>query len=340
MANAYQNHTVSSRFALSYLDNAKKRGLCPQTLLDYAGVTTKTLTQKDSRLTPYQLARLLHKIMTESNDEFMGLAAHPARFGLFTLLAERLIHCSTLADALFEAQRFYRITTNAVDLSLSSENDHVTLTITLTQPHKDQSGLLTELLMLIWHRFPSWLIAQVIPLQAIHMAFPIPTHHNEYRLLFPCPAHFNQAQNTMIWHRSILEKPIQRDSLQLQRYLAKVPLVWFRKLHFIERQTDRVLQILKHSDELQSIRVEDVASSLHMTARTLRRKLHSESTQFQALKDQVRRERALYWLGQPDYSIKETAVKAGYTETTSFVRAFRNWTGMSPGQYRKAMTKK
>ena len=98
--------------------------------------------------------------------------------------------------------------------------------------------------------------------------------------------------------------------------------------------------MLKQCDDLKAISLEHIADQLHMTSRTLRRKLTAEGSQFQNLKDSVRRERAIYWLSQQVISIKETAQKVGYTETASFVRAFKQWTGLSPGQFRKSLQPK
>lgn len=332
----YTNHTVSIHFARAYLERGRQLGLDCAALMEYAALTPALLEDDRSRLAPYQLARLLHKVMVDSDDEFMGLAAEQARFGIFTLLAERLIHCGTLREALQETRRFYRLVTGSVLFEIDEAADITRLTLRMTQPQKDPDFVMTELLMLIWHRFPSWLIAEVIPLNAVHMAMPEPRHRAEYPLLFPCPAWFNQAESSLIWPTYIMERPVQQTAEQLRRYLAKVPLVWFRKLQFAEQLTERVTHILKHCDDLQRISVEDVAAQLHMTSRTLRRKLTVEGTQFQWLKDNVRRERAIYWLSQ-NSSIKEAAVKTGYTETASFVRAFKNWTGLSPGQYKRQL---
>ena len=332
----YANHTVSIHFARAYLERGKRLGLDCNALMQYAALTPTLLEDDQSRLAPYQLARLLHKVMVDSDDEFIGLGAERARFGIFTLLAERLIHCATLRDALLETRRFYQLVSGSVAFEIQEAADETRLTLRMAQPEKDPDRVLTELLMLIWHRFPSWLIAEVIPLNAVHMAMPEPRHKAEYPLLFPCPALFNQQQNSLIWPTYMMERPVQQTAAQLRRYLAKVPLVWFRKLQFVEQLTERVTHILKHCEDLQQMSVEDVAAQLHMTSRTLRRKLTLEGTQFQSLKDNVRRERAIYWLSQ-NASIKEAAAKTGYTETASFVRAFKSWTGLSPGQYKRQL---
>jgi len=335
----YANHTVSIHFARLYLERGRALGLDCAELMAYANLTPALLADDRARLAPYQLARLLHKVMLDSNDEFMGLTAQPARFGVFSLLAERMLQCATLRQALQESRRFYQLVTGAVEIDIQEAADVTRLSLRMTQPELDPDGVITELMLLIWHRFPSWLLGEVIPLNAVHLCMAAPRHQAEYRLLYPCPTRFGQAENCLLLPTYMMDRPVQRSEEQLRSYLAKVPLVWFRKLQFVEQLTERVTHSLKHSDDLQKVSVESVAEQLHMTSRTLRRKLTAEGTQFQTLKDQVRRERAIYWLSQ-NSSIKEAAQKTGYTETASFVRAFKNWTGMSPGQYKRSLTAK
>ncbi|MCG8533844.1 MAG: AraC family transcriptional regulator [Pseudomonadales bacterium] len=340
MQSAHANHTVSSHFARRYLATAGQLGLDVDAICAYAAIPDAIIKETNSRLAPYQLARVLNKVMVDSDDEFMGLAQHPCRFGIFTLLCERLIDCKTLRQAMAETQRFYDLVTNSVLFDIDETGNDAVIALKLTGKHSDRDSILLELLMLIWHRFPSWLISEVIAIRSVHMTMPAPQYANEYRLLFPCKTHFSATQNAMVWPKHALDQPIKRNPEQLQRYLAKVPLVWFRKLQFEDIQTDKILLMLKQCDDLQAITLEHIADQLHMTSRTLRRKLTAEGSQFQNLKDSVRRERAIYWLSQQGISIKETAQKVGYTETASFVRAFKQWTGLSPGQFRKSLQPK
>lgn len=341
-----KNHTVSVCFAKAYLACGERMGLTREGLLNYAAIPEAVISetamtqpqgkQAPSRLAPYQLARLLHRVMVEGDDEFMGLTQRRARFGIFTLLAERLIYCETLGEALQEARRFYSLVTGAVNLELEEEGPLTYFRLYLDKPELDPDSVLMELLMLVWHRFPSWLIGEVIPLHSVHMRMPRPAHADEYPLLFPCLSLFGQQYNALVMPTEVLQHTIHRGPQELKQYLAKVPLVWFRKQHFFPLQTQRVMQILKHSEDLQSVSLEDIALQIHVTSRTLRRRLVAEGSRFQTLKDTVRRERAIFWLSQ-DSSIKDTAQRCGYTETASFIRAFRGWTGQSPGQYRKAL---
>lgn len=80
--------------------------------------------------------------------------------------------------------------------------------------------------------------------------------------------------------------------------------------------------------------LEDMAAALHMSARSLRRKLDAEGTSYRAVLEDARRQMADQLLSSTTMKIEEMAVHLGYADTASFTRAFRRWHGTSPGQYR------
>ena len=78
-----------------------------------------------------------------------------------------------------------------------------------------------------------------------------------------------------------------------------------------------------------------IAKELRMSSRTLKRKLADHGTTFSAIRDDMRRQRALLLLDNRTLSIGEIATKLGYSELPNFTRAFRKWTGVTPLAYRE-----
>jgi AraC-like DNA-binding protein len=79
----------------------------------------------------------------------------------------------------------------------------------------------------------------------------------------------------------------------------------------------------------------EIARELRMSPRTLKRKLAEHGTTFSAIRDDMRRQRALLLLDNRALSIGEIAAKLGYSELPNFTRAFRKWTGVTPIAYRE-----
>jgi AraC-like DNA-binding protein len=81
----------------------------------------------------------------------------------------------------------------------------------------------------------------------------------------------------------------------------------------------------------------DVAALLDLHPQTLRRRLSAEGTSFMDIKNRLRRDTALHFLGKQGLSIEEIAHRSGFSESSAFIRAFKGWTGVTPYCYRKGL---
>jgi AraC-like DNA-binding protein len=99
---------------------------------------------------------------------------------------------------------------------------------------------------------------------------------------------------------------------------------------------ERVLSVLAPDDAVRT--VDQVAASMHLSARTLKRRLAAQGVTFSTLLDSHRREKALLLLRSHRLSIDEISDRLGYSTVPNFIRAFRRWTGKTPGAYRRGGT--
>ena len=127
----------------------------------------------------------------------------------------------------------------------------------------------------------------------------------------------------------------QRDEAALNQMLQRALLLTVRQYRRDRLLVQRVRQALAHAPEL-SHSAETLAAQLHVSARTLHRQLREEGASLQALKDEVRRARAVELLQRTDRPIKQVAQAAGFVNEKSFIRAFRGWTGSAPAEFRRA----
>lgn len=105
--------------------------------------------------------------------------------------------------------------------------------------------------------------------------------------------------------------------------------------------TDQVAALVKSNllEHEKRALLEEVASALHISQRQLQRNLNKEGTSFSDVVEQERRQRVHELLLQTDMTLEKIADTAGFLEYASFHRAFRRWTGTTPGQYRKSLRK-
>lgn len=86
--------------------------------------------------------------------------------------------------------------------------------------------------------------------------------------------------------------------------------------------------------------MEEVARALHMSERTVRRRLRKEGTTLRELLDGFRHERAVELLSTRKYGIADVAFLLGFSELSSFYRAFRRWTGCTPAEFRVGLPRR
>ena len=84
------------------------------------------------------------------------------------------------------------------------------------------------------------------------------------------------------------------------------------------------------------VQLADVAQALHLSTRTLQRRLAQAGQPFQALLDDTRRELACHYLASTALPIAEVGYLLGYQDPSAFHHAFKQWLGQGPGQYRSA----
>jgi AraC-like DNA-binding protein len=147
------------------------------------------------------------------------------------------------------------------------------------------------------------------------------------------PVRFAQAQASIAFDARYLALPLRRDERALRAMLQRaLPLT------VLQYRRDRLLaqRVRERLREQPALTAAALARVLHLSVRTLHRQLHDEGAPLQALKDEVRRELALAALARSARPLKQVALDAGFRSEKSFARAFRQWTGQTPGGYRRA----
>ncbi len=326
--------SISIHFARILLNAARRLCLDEALLLKEAGLHRHMLDNAHLRITADQFSRLMRAVWRLADDEFLGLGSQRCRQGAFAIMAKLVIHSHNLHSVYYKLCHFYNVINDSLRLELKVVGDEATLSMVLSDPEQDPDYLLRGFLLLLWHRFPSWLIGQRIFLKSVAFDHPAPEHWAEYRLMFPSTVKFDQPLTCLVFDAGILAAPLVQTPETLGHHLHRAPFDWFTRPAYYPVYVRRVLDYLERSDDLTNATVSSAALELHMTERTLRRKLLAEGSQFQKLKDGVRRDTAIHYLSQTSMPISLISQRLGFSEPSAFTRAFRQWTGELPKAYR------
>lgn len=251
--------------------------------------------------------------MRISSHGFLGFAAMTA---------------GTAREALELACRFASTRTSAIGLALFVEGDTASIVIEERTPLGGARELAIVALIVGFWQLGRQLTGTMLD-GVGECAFPAPSWATTLpladRLRFDKPVH------RMVFASSILDLPLGTadpvaTALAKQQCEAELAAL-------DEGLAGRIRQLLAAKPELG---LERVARVLHVSTRTLKRKLADEGSTFSAIRDDVRRQRALLLLDDRRLTIGEIAARLGYTELPNFTRAFRKWTGVTPAAYRSS----
>ncbi|HTN34876.1 MAG TPA: AraC family transcriptional regulator [Marinobacter sp.] len=327
--------TVSRHFVQAALAGAENLGFNTSDILKEAGISPDLLRIEMARVSSDQFSQLMQVLWTTLGDEFTGLGPRRAPVGTFATMCALVIHSPNLEAVYRQAFQFSRLFEPMVTMELEIHEEHTKLVARIEGKLRDPDFFLRESLLVIWHRLGSWLIGQPIELEKVEFNYPRPPHGDEYRHIFHCPLMFGSEQTALIFNKRFLSAPVIRDKSEMQQFLKTSPADLLSRPDESNTFTGRIRTLIGRDFSKPMPDFEWIAAELHTSPQTLRRRLKQENTSFQEIKDLLRRDMAIYYLTRQELPINDIASKVGFTEPSTFHRAFKKWTGVTPGAYRE-----
>ncbi|BES72027.1 AraC family transcriptional regulator [Marinobacter nanhaiticus D15-8W] len=333
------NLTVSGHFVRAALCGAELQQLDTSAMLRRAAISPELLRASGARVSSAQFSRLMQVIWQDMADEFMGMGPRRCRPGTFATMCALLNECSTLESVLIRAHQFSNLFDHPVCMRhepRGKDRKQVALVLEVDGEIHDPKHFFRESILVIWHRLCSWLIGQAIALDEARFAYPYPPHGDEYRHIFHCPLTFEAERTELIFDARFLSAPVIRDRPEMKQFLKTSPADLLARPDEGHSYTGRIRGLIGRDFSRPVPDFEWIASELHVSPQTLRRRLKQENTSFQEIKDLLRRDLAIYHLGKKERAINDIAHLVGFTEPSTFHRAFKKWTGMTPGAWRES----
>jgi AraC-like DNA-binding protein len=323
-------------FVQAIMQAYEKYGKSPTEALRSAQIKPDFLLDPRHRISALQMERISGAAMQELDDEGLGWFSRRLPWGSYGMLARASISAPSLGVALQRWCRHHGLMADDIHLKLATTGDLTTLTIT---EHADLKALREFCLVSVlrnFHGLACWLIDSRIALQGAQFPFAAPAHQDVYGVLFSGPTTFDAASAAIRFDARYLALPLKRDEAALRQMLKRaLPLT------VLQYRRDRLLvQRVRQALSTQPANTHsagDLAALLAMSPRTLHRQLKDEGASLQALKDEVRRQRAQDLLLRTHRPVKQIAQASGFQNEKSFMRAFKGWTGQSPAEFRHAV---
>jgi AraC-like DNA-binding protein len=332
-----RNLSLSVQFARAVLKNTVDHGLDPISLLRKNRISPRLLLEDDARISVERFADLQVSTMLAMQDESLGYAAQRLAIGSWSMMCHAVIGSATLGQALSRYCRFFALFESGFHPVLKPDAEMTRLELEEIDSGLPSGAYYSELFLCNSQRFCNWLVQEQLPLLGIGLKYPPVAREEEYRQVFMGnPVQFSQDVAALTFTSAQLEQPLKQNETSLRHFLRHPVLLMLTQQFASDSWTAQVRDLLRRNME-QLPELSEVARLLDIHPQTLRRRLAAEGTSFKDIKSRLRRDTALHFLGKQGVSIEEIAHRAGFSESSAFIRAFKGWTGVTPYGYRKGL---
>lgn len=336
--------TIPTSYIETLLQQVTDRGYDAERLLREADIDRKEL-ETVRYFSAVRYGQLYQRAMGVMHDEWFGmLSGGKVHKGSFRLLSLLMVQCKTLRQALIRAWQFGHICRGfRVTINLEINNDVARIKMAPLSHVSDEEfaelirnakPVLMRTTLATWQRHWSWLIGSELKVLRTYYTFPKPEKDWEMAQYSSEEVIFDADFNGIEIPASFLEYSIIQTEETNEDFLRMAPFGLVVNIEKEQTTKGRIKAILNQNVGHNMLGAERVAERLNMSVTTLRRHLQNEGTSFQRLKDECRMEAAFHYLNCPELSNRDIADRLGFDEVSAFFRAFKKWTGQTPGQYR------
>ena len=311
------------------------RGIDSRALFEKAGLDPASMQDPNARYPQASITRLWQLAVEATADPALGLdVGRQVNQTTFHALGYSLLASQTLEECFARLLRYFRIVSDAAELDFCRINDRQHKFVMHPVEGADQpSDAALDALLSVLIRLCRALAGADFRAAAIALRRPVPADAALYEKVFKAPLTFD-AQETAIYFNSadlLARLPFANAELArhndavLNRYLAH-----FDKENMANRVHAILVELLPQGEPNQ----DKVASALHMSLRNLQRKLSDEGSSYKEILNSTRHDLALSYIKDRRYTISEITFLLGFSDSSSFTRAFKRWTGLSPSAFR------
>jgi len=308
------------------------RGIDGRTIAADAGLDVQRLDDGEARWPAAAAARFWRRAAAATADPAIGLfASRFATYTTFHALAGAVLASATLREAFGRVVRYGRVIGDAAVMRLDARRDGVRLSMTVPAGAARPADEAIDATLALVLRVARLLRErrELAPLR-VELERAAPSPSEPFARFFRAPIAFAARRNALDFAAADVDAPLPGGNAELARRVDEVLARSVTRLderRIAGRARACMVERLPDGEPSQAA----VARALGLGARTLQRRLAQEGTTFQALLEATRAELARAYLAE-GWSVTETAFALGFSDASSFSRAFRRWTGAPPSQ--------
>lgn len=276
--------------------------------------------------------------LEQSGDTHLGLHAGAAlvQYTSGHLLATLMANSKSPGEALRNFCNYHEVSSDAPHPRLESQGNKVVITITELDDAIDKEVMrhTSECLFSAIVTILSAVCKQPIRPTRVCFAWPSPGRTDIYATVFKAPVYFGTRSTALEFSNDTLDTSIPYADERLLATLTRYADSQLDAIHEPDTWTNKVKTIVTHSSLSIDLDISTVSDNLGIGPRTLQQKLKSEGTRYQSIIRDIKISIAKEYLSNRTIPLSEIALLLGYSEQSAFNHAFKQWTGLTPRQFR------
>jgi AraC-like DNA-binding protein len=250
------------------------------------------------------------------------------------ILGYLLMSSATVGKGLERAIHYHRVITGENWIEIENRPNSMLIRLTSGSLPDEARAPHTEYFALLLLNLLSWATGDDARATEVQFAHPKLVDEGEYQRALQCSVRFKCPENILLLSGAVIGRPSLNANPEIARIHQEFAEHQLAELGE-ESVTHEVVKLLASLLEVEPCDLASIAKCLHMSPRTLQRRLTEEGTTFQKALERVRRDVCLRYLKSTRAPLSEIAYLAGFADASSFNRAVRRWTGQTPLHYRQ-----
>lgn len=334
---------INFSFAYRILTYAKDIGIDSEILLDNAGVDASDLSRFDNKIAADKYFNIFDESIRLAKDPCFGLHMGEyfewqdlSNLGYIVNLGHIITSCRDLGEAMGKVGEYLNFIGSPFDLNIIERGGETDVVFKPKSSGKVNVKHCIDEALSGFIKIVRSITSKFIRLKAVNISYDAPDDTSEYKRIFLCPVLFGRSKPALVFRSRDLVEPITAENSVLPIPVHSSKCL-FENITGTNEYSRKINLLLAKQLQKGSPCIKRAAKELGMSVRCLQMKLSKEGETFSRIVKRVRKELAKTYLMEKDYSIDEITYLLGFSDPSVFHRAFKTWTGVTPGKYRDAL---
>ena len=330
-----ESATISAIFVSNMLAGLNSRGIDLKQVLVENDIPTNVLENPKSRVTVEQLSKLSLYIIDFFDDLNHGLTNYSQPKSIFKFFCYAAINSPTVGHVLNLSKEFNQSMSGCFDYNLDKQNNSWSYQLIRKADAEFLSTYAIEQSLIIVHRLLCWMTNMRIPVLKVDLDFKPPFNHAEYRhLCYGAPVNFNQPFSAITIPKEAINYQVVRHFSEVNSFLKHMPLNLLSQVIQSDDLPSQIRRFIEQQLQEKKRCPNITAAAVHFNRhpQNLRRELSKYNVTYREIRTQTRLDIA-HNLLQTEKSVEDIAYLLDFAEPSTFIRAFKQWTGYPPREY-------